>query len=278
MTNRERAEAFLIDRRPAGLSDAGALAKVIEVAVREAVQAERERRAAEIKRLQDALNIDATGLAAALNECRKVARGYWWVTEGRGPYEWDDDEYRLEMGRMIKRVCEVAEIGLGASGRLVMAVLRDGAIPSPAPPPAAALPPGMRDPSPVERQAIAELMADPDRYKSSVEPAVPAVAPTRSEMTPEQVRNALLAGVEKAKQVEPAGEVPVCGACTRDGSVYVQVATMDACQCGTMTYNRRPARPASVTMSGDANCPWCVGGYVAETGVMCRTCRGTGGG
>lgn len=72
----------------------------------------------EIERLKDVLHRDQTGLAKALAEVVKTTEGYSWVAQGRGPYEWDDDEYRKEMGRMLAAVEGIARKALQASGNL----------------------------------------------------------------------------------------------------------------------------------------------------------------
>lgn len=77
---------------------------------------ERELRT-EISRLRGLIDRDRTGLAAALDEVKRIVASYWWVTEGRGPYAWDDDQYRLEMKQMLTATRAAAERGLKESGR-----------------------------------------------------------------------------------------------------------------------------------------------------------------
>jgi hypothetical protein len=83
----------------------------------------------EVQRLRDSLNIDKTGLASALNECRRAANGRRWICQGRGPYTYDDDRYREETGHLIDEVNAIAEKALNESGKLATAVLRDGFVP-----------------------------------------------------------------------------------------------------------------------------------------------------
>lgn len=110
-------------------------------------RAEVERLRAEVDRFRSALDRDKTGLAAALDECRKIARGYRWICEGRGPYTYDDDRYREETQNLINAVCAAAAKGLGDSGDLATAVIRDGASVTAQPTPAS--PSGMRKRAPL---------------------------------------------------------------------------------------------------------------------------------
>jgi hypothetical protein len=71
---------------------------------------------AEIVRIKDLIDRDRTGLAAGLNEVKRVAAGWDWLCEGRGPYEYDDDRYRMEIGALISKVVDVANAALKASG------------------------------------------------------------------------------------------------------------------------------------------------------------------
>lgn len=71
-----------------------------------------------LKDALDAINRDKTGLARTLDEIITRVNGSVWITEGRGPYEWDDDRYRLETGVMIEAVRKLALGGIAASGRL----------------------------------------------------------------------------------------------------------------------------------------------------------------
>lgn len=85
----------------------------------EEADAEREALSKEIERLKDVLHQDRSGLAKALAEVKKLAKSYSWILEGRGPYEWDDNEYRREAGRMIDSIMEACDEALVASGKLV---------------------------------------------------------------------------------------------------------------------------------------------------------------
>lgn len=73
---------------------------------------------AQIVCLKDALHIDQTGLVRGLNAIRALADGYFWVTEGYGPYARDDDEYRQEMRRLIEGIATLCQKTLTESGNL----------------------------------------------------------------------------------------------------------------------------------------------------------------
>lgn len=78
--------------------------------------------------LYNALNRDRTGLAAALVEIQRTAAGYFWVTEGRGPYAWDDNRYREETGHALNAILATAGAALRVSGDRATAAIRDGVV------------------------------------------------------------------------------------------------------------------------------------------------------
>jgi hypothetical protein len=72
----------------------------------------------EIRRLKELLDRDRTGLANALNGVIRIAKGYDWLCEGRGPYQYDDNRYRMEIGVLITSVIHTASEALRTSGNL----------------------------------------------------------------------------------------------------------------------------------------------------------------
>lgn len=83
-----------------------------------------ERAETEVARLKELLDRDRTGLAAALGECRRAAQSRWWIVEGRGSYEWDDERYRRETGAGLQEIVEICSKALAASGKLADAAFR----------------------------------------------------------------------------------------------------------------------------------------------------------
>lgn len=86
----------------------------VSVASEEVGDFERERQALVAAKIQtntmhDMLHTDQTGLVRGLEQVVGLVAGYEWVAEGRGCYEWDDDEYRKEMKRMLDGIREVAQ-------------------------------------------------------------------------------------------------------------------------------------------------------------------------
>jgi len=79
---------------------------------------------AEVARLKKLLERDHTGLAAALNACMLAAQSRWWIVEGRGSYEWNDDRYRKETAKALQEIVEIARKALAASGKLVDSAFR----------------------------------------------------------------------------------------------------------------------------------------------------------
>jgi hypothetical protein len=68
--------------------------------------------------LKQAINQDKTGLAKGLADVRQLLKGYTWLTEGRGPYAYDDERYKGEVLNMINEIDEVALRALRESGTL----------------------------------------------------------------------------------------------------------------------------------------------------------------
>lgn len=79
---------------------------------------------AEVARLKALIERDKTGLALGLNKIQRIAKSFDWICEGRGPYEYDDDRYRMEVGSLIVQVLAVAEEHLHASGELANEAFR----------------------------------------------------------------------------------------------------------------------------------------------------------
>lgn len=82
---------------------------------------DRDNLRAKVEALKDILHRDRSGLAEALGKCRDIARQWGWMVTGRGSYEWDDDEYKKEAGRLIKAVTAHCTTALEKSGNLVHA-------------------------------------------------------------------------------------------------------------------------------------------------------------
>lgn len=55
-------------------------------------------------RLDEAMVKDTDELVKALNLVRSELQARDWIMDGRGPYEWDDDRYRAEVGHLYKAV------------------------------------------------------------------------------------------------------------------------------------------------------------------------------
>ena len=103
-----------IVRLQLSMAEAAAVMTVLRVELgREAEQND------EIRRLKEIIERDRTGLAHGLDQCRKTAASYDWICEGRGPYEYDDDRYRMEVGNLVSSVTDTATKALRESGTRV---------------------------------------------------------------------------------------------------------------------------------------------------------------
>src|SRR3546814_11363092 len=68
--------------------------------------------AEEIERLMHVIDRDRYVVAAGIVELTNSIRGRRWICEGRGPYEWGDEEYQLEFGDR-KSAVEGKEVVVG---------------------------------------------------------------------------------------------------------------------------------------------------------------------
>jgi hypothetical protein len=93
------------------------------------VLSEREK----VATLKEAINIDRTGLAAALVDIRKIVRGWAWIAAGEwGSYEWQDrtvETLQREVGQAFGEIREIIERSLNASGKLATAAVRGDPLP-----------------------------------------------------------------------------------------------------------------------------------------------------
>lgn len=60
------------------------------------LEAELERERQRAEELSQQLEFDRTAVADAVTKVKKVLDSRYWLTEGRGSYEWNDDKFREE--------------------------------------------------------------------------------------------------------------------------------------------------------------------------------------
>lgn len=59
--------------------------------------------------LQAVIEADRTRIIDGVNALEKALNGRFWLTEGRGSYEWNDDRYRQEFGDAARAVLKAVE-------------------------------------------------------------------------------------------------------------------------------------------------------------------------
>lgn len=62
-----------------------------------------------IAQLEAVIESDRTRIVDGVNKVNRVLDGYFWMTEGRGNYAWDDDRYRLEFGNAARAILKALE-------------------------------------------------------------------------------------------------------------------------------------------------------------------------
>lgn len=75
----------------------------------------------EVKRLRDLLEHDRRSLISAIAHMVGSARSRSWIRDGRGMYEWDDEDYRLEAGWALDDLIRIGEQALAESGSRMIA-------------------------------------------------------------------------------------------------------------------------------------------------------------
>ena len=78
----------------------------------------------EVLRVRSLIDRDRTGLAEAVERMVKEAGSRMWITESRGPYAWDDEKYKAEVGIALRAVIEIGKKALNASGDNADSVFR----------------------------------------------------------------------------------------------------------------------------------------------------------
>ena len=74
------------------------------------VPATRAREIAEaVKPYKLVIERDRTAVASAVSHLLEVIRGYHWLTEGRGPYAYDDNRWHQEIARAFEAIREAAK-------------------------------------------------------------------------------------------------------------------------------------------------------------------------
>ena len=63
-----------------------------------------------VKAAEAANELDRTRIPTALTALNSAIRSREWVLEGRGPYEWDDDDFRAEFGLWVQEVRKASEL------------------------------------------------------------------------------------------------------------------------------------------------------------------------
>lgn len=82
----------------------------VEVSNLREAKAERNKLLERVKEAEAANELDRTRVARALTSLNATIKSRMWALEGRGPYEWDDDDYRAEFSIWVEEVEEAAKL------------------------------------------------------------------------------------------------------------------------------------------------------------------------
>lgn len=72
----------------------------------EKAEAELAAAQARIAELEGAIEVDRTRICDAVQGVLKAMRSRFWLTEGRGSYEWNDDTFRTEFQAAYEALCD----------------------------------------------------------------------------------------------------------------------------------------------------------------------------
>lgn len=64
---------------------------------------------ARIAALEATIEADRTRIIDGVNAVEKVVNEKFWLTQGRGSYEWNDDRYRKEFGEAVRSMLKAVE-------------------------------------------------------------------------------------------------------------------------------------------------------------------------
>ena len=78
----------------------------------------------EIRELRRALEADAADLWRVTNAVLNELRQRWWITEGRGSYEFDDDRYRTETRQAFEAIEQIVKAVQPAASTRFLDVMR----------------------------------------------------------------------------------------------------------------------------------------------------------
>ncbi|EFO30151.1 alanyl-tRNA synthetase [Roseibium sp. TrichSKD4] len=109
MDDDKRMTALVAYLRQHNLNDWAAIASFLQKTSSE-LEAENKDLKVRIKAAEAANELDRSRVARALTALNSAVRGRQWVLEGRGPYEWDDDDYRAEFSLWVDDVQKAAEL------------------------------------------------------------------------------------------------------------------------------------------------------------------------
>ena len=90
------ARLFLKDGGPSSSLTAN-IASIVAQARREGIDAEQ-------KRYRKILELERSTVNISVYDIREAMRRRWWLTQGRGSYEYDDDRWKDEFGEAFKDI------------------------------------------------------------------------------------------------------------------------------------------------------------------------------
>lgn len=151
-----------------------------------------------IDHLTHVVDRDRYVVSAGINAVETAVRARQWVLQGRGPYEWDDDDYRKEFGIWMEEVYRVMDVLRKVSFNKTDCTTDEAKINE-------------------ARKAAYEIVRAPIQHREMIAADLGLFDPTISEIT--RLQNELKEARDKLKQYEPIEDLAYCNRCGYCGPV-----------------------------------------------------------
>lgn len=151
-----------------------------------------------IDHLTHVIDRDRYVVAAGITAVESAVRARQWVLQGRGPYEWDDDDYRKEFGLWTEEVYRTMDILRKVSFDKTDCTTDEAK-------------------TNAARKAAYEIIRAPIQHREMIAADLGLFDPSVSEIT--RLRNELKEARDKLKQYEPIEDLGCCRICGHCGPV-----------------------------------------------------------
>lgn len=182
-----------------------------------------------IDHLTHVVDRDRYVVAAGITAVESAVRARQWVLQGRGPYEWDDDDYRKEFGIWMEEVYRVMDVLRKVSFDKTDCTTDETKIIA-------------------ARNAAYEIIKAPIQHREMIAADLGLFDPTIPEIT--RLRNELKEARDMLKQYEPENNLGYCRICGYCGPVENDGVHLrdDGSKCNYLITKHEPVRELTPEM------------------------------